>query len=65
MIPADRKGIQAGQSVHNFGRVRTVSNDIAAAQNAVVSCAHSPAHTGFQRLHVGVDVTEDEIAHGV
>ena len=65
VIAANRGGVQAANDVDRFDRIRAVSDQVSAAQNSVVTCLFCTLDAGLEGFQVGVDVTEDEIAHGV
>jgi hypothetical protein len=65
MISTNRNRVQCPDSVDCSDGIRTVSNEIAAAQDGVVTGVFCTLGAGFKRFDVGMDVAEDEIAHGV
>src|SRR5947208_2976087 len=65
VISPNRDGVQASNPVDGFERTRSISDDIAATKHRVVTGVFCPLDACLKRFDVGVDVTEDEIAHGV
>ena len=65
MVSAYAYGLQSGEPVHHFRGIRPIADDVSTAQDQIVTGPLGPVDAGFQRFHAGMDVTEDEIAHGV
>ena len=65
VVPANGDGIQVPNAVNGFYRARPIANDVAAAKHEVISRFFCALDAGFERFYVGMDVTEDEIPHGV
>ena len=65
VISPNGDGFQLLNSVDCFYRTWAISNDVSTAEHRVVTGLFSTLDAGFKRFQVGVDVTEDEIAHGV
>jgi hypothetical protein len=65
VISTNGDGIHTTNLIDCFYWVRTVTNDVAAAEYRIVIGLFRPLDASFKRLQVGMDVTEDEITHGV
>ena len=65
VISPNCDGFQFLDSVDSFDWTWAISDDVSAAKYGVVTGLFSALDAGFERFQVGVDVTEDEIAHGV
>jgi hypothetical protein len=65
MISPNRSGVQRPDTIDGLYGTGTISDDISATKDRVVARLPCALDASFKRLDVGVDVTEDEIAHGV
>ena len=65
MVPANTWPVQVPDDIDGFYWVRSVSDDVSAAEDRVVSGFVRTVHAGLKGFQIGVDVTEDEVAHGV
>ena len=65
VIAPNRSCVQAAYSVDHLHRIRPVTHDIATTKDFVVTGRLGTFDGGVECFQVGVDVTEDEIAHGV
>ena len=65
MIPTNTGCLEITYEIDGLDRIRAVSDDVAAAEHCIVDGLFRMLNAGFKRFQVGMDVTEDEIAHGV
>jgi hypothetical protein len=65
MIAAYACCVQIPDQVDGLYGIRTITNKIATAQHYIVTGLFCSPNAGFKGFYVGMDVTEDEIAHGV
>ena len=65
MISSNGQRFQTAKDIDRFDRIWTVSDDVAAAKHRFETCMFCAVDTGVERFDVRMDVTQDEIAHGV
>src|SRR5262249_38734644 len=65
VISPNCHGVEALDSFNCFNGIRTISDKVSTAKNGIVTSLFCTLETSFKGLYVGMDVTEDEIAHGV
>src|SRR5205814_7238623 len=65
VISPNCQSVQLPNSVNRLVRIRTVAHDIAATKYRIVTSLLCPLGAGFKRFDIGMDVTQDEVAHGV
>src|SRR5215831_7319888 len=65
VISTNGDGFHATNLIDCFYWVWTVTNDVAAAEYRVVIGLFRTLDASFKCLQVGMDVTQDEITHGV
>ena len=65
MVPANTWPVQVPNDIDGLYGIRSVSDDVSAAEDRVVSGLFRTSYAGLKRFQVGVDVTQYEIAHGM
>ena len=65
VISTNSDRIHATNLIDCFYWVWTITNDVAAAEYRIVMRLFRTLDASFKRFQVGMDVTQDEITHGV